>query len=79
MFTTPRLTVARLATFVWLGVFATGIIELLGVHVRNRWSFAPDVPTVLGVGLPPLLHWVLLPPVILWLTRCRYAFSRGTR
>lgn len=65
-------TVERLATFVGFGLLATGVIELLSVHLWGRWSYAAGVPTVLGVGLPPVLQWVLLPPVILWLTRRHY-------
>lgn len=62
-------TSARLASFVGVGLLATGVIELLSVHVLDRWAYGPHVPVVLGVGLPPLLQWLLLPPIVVWLAR----------
>lgn len=62
-------TTARLVSFVAVGLLATGVIELLSVHVLERWAYGPGVPVVPGVGLPPLLQWLLLPPLIVWLTR----------
>lgn len=45
------------------------VLELLSVHVWERWTYAPEMPVLLGVGLAPLLQWLLLPPLILWLAR----------
>lgn len=43
--------------------FATGPLE--------RWSYAETMPVVpgIGVGLTPILQWILLPPLVLWLAR----------
>ena len=64
-----RPTPVRLTSFVGVGVLATGVIELLSVHVLERWAYGPHVPVVFGVGLPPFLQWLLLPPIVVWLAR----------
>ena len=45
--------------------------EWLNVVVRQTWAYTemmPQVP-VLGTGLSPLLQWLLLPSLALWLAR----------
>lgn len=64
-----RPSAASVSAFVGAGVAATVFLEWLNVHVLGRWSYADGVPTLVGVGLPPLLQWILLPPAVLWLAR----------
>lgn len=64
-----RLTAARLSAFVAAGVGITAVIEVLSVHTLGRWAYADGVPVLLGVGLPPFLQWLTLPPIALWLAR----------
>lgn len=64
-----RPTLRRLAGFVAAGLLITIVLELVSVHALGRWEYADGVPVVLGVGLPPLLQWIVLPPALLWLTR----------
>lgn len=71
-----RPTLRRMTAFVAAGVLITVILELVSVHALGRWSYADGVPVLLGVGLPPLLQWTVLPPVFLWLTR-RHLGWRG--
>ncbi len=42
-------------------------VELLAIHVLNRWTYTPDMPLIpgLGVGLVPVLQMLVLPPLIL--------------
>ena len=61
---TPHLT-----AFVGMGLLITAVIELVSVHLLDRWAYAEGVPVLMGVGLPPILQWLLLPPLALWLTR----------
>lgn len=69
----------RLLAFVATGVAATVVLEWLNVHVLGRWSYVEGLPTVGGVGLPPLLQWILLPPLALWLARRHLGFGgRGS-
>lgn len=45
------------------------ILELVNVYGLGRWTYAERMPLVLGVGLTPVLQWVLMPPLALWLAR----------
>ena len=64
---TPKLR--RVTAFLAAGLLITVVLELVSVHALGRWAYADGVPVVLGVGLPPLLQWTVLPPAFLWLTR----------
>lgn len=54
-----------------IGLLATIAIEWLSVEVWRRWAYAAAMPRVppFGTGLTPLLQWLILPPLCLWLTR----------
>lgn len=49
----------------------TTVMEWLATGPLQRWTYADSMPIVplLGVGLTPLLQWLLLLPLIMWLTR----------
>ena len=57
------------ATFLGVGVAATVGLEWWNVMVRHSWAYRATMPTVAGIGLAPLMQWVILPPLIIWLTR----------
>lgn len=59
----------RVAWFVAVGLAVTVALELLSVYRWGRWAYGPAMPTIAGVGLSPLLQWVVLPPLTLWLAR----------
>lgn len=52
-----------------MGVTATAILEVLSTQILNRWSYAPAMPTLpwLGIGLSPLLQWIVVPTIALLL------------
>lgn len=55
------------------GVAITAVIERLalgGLWVQG-WSYSPLMPVVpgIGVGLSPLIQWLALPPLVIWLVR----------
>lgn len=65
---------AQVAGFVTVGVVITVLIErfALAGWWMDGWSYSPRmylIP-VIGVGLTPVLQWLLLPPLALWLA-CR--------
>lgn len=62
-------TLVDVLAFVGVGLLITGLIEVVSIHALGRWTYADGVPTILGVGLPPLLQWIVLPPLVLWLTK----------
>tara|TARA_R110002110_G_C13450949_1_gene717067 strand:+ start:894 stop:1403 length:510 start_codon:yes stop_codon:yes gene_type:complete len=49
----------------------TIVLEWLATGPMERWVYADSMPIIplLGVGLAPVLQWLLLPPLIMWLAR----------
>lgn len=60
-------TAAAVAFTVWS--------EWRNVYVIGAWAYGPDMPTIRGIGVAPLLQWLALPPVALWVLR-RHASRR---
>jgi len=67
----PRAT--QVAAFVGVSVLVTIVIENLATRGLwiSSWTYAPSMPIVpgTGAGLAPLLQWLLLPPVVVWLVQ----------
>lgn len=65
--------------FAALGVAITVVIErlALGGLWLHSWSYSPLMPVVPGldVGLSPLVQWLALPPLVIWLV-CRQMSRR---
>ncbi len=61
--------VGPIVAYMGLGVAATIVIEGVSVNLLARWTYAPAMPTVAGIGMLPVLQWVVLPPSVLWLAR----------
>ena len=60
--------------FIAAGVVITVTIEHFATqstHPAWGWRYAETMPTVpfVGVGLTPLLQWILLPPLAIWFVR----------
>ncbi len=64
-------TARQFLGFVAVGVVITIAFEWLAVEVLDRWSYAESMPTLplLGTGVLPILQWIVLPPVVVWLVR----------
>jgi hypothetical protein len=60
---------ARIAGYLGVGLAITVALEALNVDVLRRWSYSPSMPRVFGIGLAPLLQWIVVPLVVLWLAR----------
>ena len=56
-----------------LGAGYTVYSEWLNVNVRGTWAYAPSMPTVpvIGTGLAPLLQWLIVPTLVLWIATAR--------
>lgn len=67
----------QLVLLVCTGVLITVAIELavLRGHWLASWHYAAEMPLVpvLGVGLAPVLQWVVLPPLVVWFVGPRSA------
>ena len=69
-----RKTTGRLVpslTFIAVGVVLTVAFEYYYTQVSLRWSYSELMLLVppFGTGLSPVLQWIVIPPIVLWLTR----------
>lgn len=66
-----------LTVLIGTGLLITGTLEWLNVYVWQRWAYSPDMPVVLGIGLTPLLQWLILPVLTVWLARRHVGLASG--
>lgn len=64
--------------FVGIGVIITFLTEYLATTSVNPnwgWRYANSMPVLplIGLGLTPLLQWLLLPPIAIWFVRRQLA------
>ena len=61
----------QIGIFVGFGVAVTMIFEVLSTRLLGRWAYVEAMPTfpLLGVGLVPVLQWLVIPPLVLWFAR----------
>lgn len=64
-------TKAEIAVFLAVGILLTIAFEYYYVEITGRWTYASWHPLVppFGTGLSPLLQWVLIPLLVLGLSR----------
>jgi hypothetical protein len=57
--------------FVVMGVIYTLFSEYLNVYVNNSWSYSDYMPLLpfVNIGLVPLFQWIILPPIIISITK----------
>ena len=65
------------ALAVTLGLAFTTASEWYNVYVLGSWLYAPRMPTLVGIGVAPLLQWIIVPAlmILLW----RRGFLRARR
>lgn len=63
-------TARELAQFVGIGLAVTTVIERLALRGQwiDSWSYSPSMPVVpgLGIGLAPLVQWIVVPLLVVW-------------
>lgn len=47
-----------------LGIAFTGYSEWLNVYVRKSWAYSEYMPQFFGLGLSPLLQWLVIPAAL---------------
>jgi hypothetical protein len=66
-------TTSQVAGFVLIGLAVTIAIEIMATRSDGlfSWRYAPTMPVtpLLGVGLAPLLMWLVVPLLVLWFVR----------
>jgi hypothetical protein len=74
-------SIRDIAIYLAVGIAATIALELHAVYYVNRWAYAPQMPLipVLKVGLIPVLQWIVVPFVVLWLARQHHQGGQSVR
>lgn len=49
------------ALMIVLAVLYTAASEWFNVYYRASWGYTPSMPTVGGIGVTPLLQWIVVP------------------
>jgi len=59
------------AIFVAVGIVLTVGFEYYYTNISLRWTYSELMPLVppLGTGMSPLLQWIFVPTLVIWLTR----------
>jgi len=59
------------AVFVVMGVIYTLFSEYLNVYINHSWSYSGYMPLlpIVNIGLVPLFQWIILPPVVIFITK----------
>ena len=66
-----NLTKARLLLFVAFGVSYTIFSEIKNVSLYKLWAYSDFMPVIpyIDVGIVPLIQWVILPPLLVYIVR----------
>lgn len=43
------------------GLAYTAASEWVNVYYLQRWAYLPDMPLIAGIGVSPLLQWIVVP------------------
>lgn len=54
---------------VLFGVTYTIFSEWHNVYVRESWAYAEIMPELFGMGLSPIVQWLVLPPLVILVIR----------
>ena len=52
-----------------LGLAYTAASEWYNVYLAAAWAYSKSMPLFFGIGLAPLLQWLLIPPFVLFIVR----------
>ena len=63
--------------FVTLGLGYTAASEALHTRSLRSWTYAPEMPLLFGVGLAPILQWLLIPSLLLFILGPSRALTSG--
>lgn len=63
-------TAREAGIYLGTGLAFTIAFEWLATGPLGRWTYGPAMPRVplFGTGLLPILQWLFVPPLVLWLT-----------
>lgn len=64
------------AVFIAVGLVITIAFEHFAL-ATSRWAYAPEMPTLFGVGISPIAQWIVIPLVELPLFRMIWRSAPG--
>lgn len=62
-----------------VGLGFTIFSEWVNVYVTGAWAYQPAMPLVAGIGLTPLLQWLVVPTLMLFIARRLPTFRVAAR
>ncbi|MBW3564528.1 MAG: hypothetical protein KY459_07370 [Acidobacteria bacterium] len=69
-----HLAASPVTVYLTTGLVITIVIEIIALRA-GRWSYADDMPTIVGIGALPLAQWIILP--VIGLALFRLIWTRG--
>ena len=57
--------------FLSIGFGYTVLSEWYNTNVSKAWEYTSSMPTLFGIGVTPLLQWLILPPIVALMIRRR--------
>jgi len=67
--------------FVALAIILALLSEYTAVHYRNLWEYSAFMPLIPGldIGVVPIVQWLLLPPIALWISNRTFVSHENTK
>lgn len=65
-----------LAVSILYGVVFSVFSEWRNVYVERTWAYSPDMPMISGIGVSPLLQWIIVPLATVLIVRGAWAVRR---
>ncbi len=59
-----KITWVPFVTFMAIGVVYTVLSDYVNVYILEGWVYSQWMPTIAGIGLVPLLQWVVVPTFV---------------
>jgi hypothetical protein len=69
LFWIKNFTLMRVLAFSFGGFGVAAIIEYLALFHEQRWAYKVEMPTILGIGISPLIQLSITGLIAVWLTR----------
>lgn len=66
----------QIILFCIIGILVAALIEYFSVFYYHRWSYKPDMPTIFGLGISPLLQLSVTGFLSVWLAK-EILYGRG--
>jgi len=64
-----KMDIKKVGAIVATGLLVASLIEYRKVVILKTWTYLPAMPTILGIGISPLLQLSVTGLLSIWLTR----------